>query len=63
MTRGIDDGFIHRVVRTLITAVEDRNWDDIEIATAVLGTELGITLPAPLKAKMQRTFAEQDADV
>ena len=58
MTKQVDEDFMRRVVLNLITALEDRNWEDIEISTGVLATELGIKLPEPLKTKMARAFAE-----
>jgi hypothetical protein len=60
MATKADEDFMRRVVATLICAVEDRNWADIEIATGALANELGMSLPAPLKAKMQAAFAKLD---
>jgi hypothetical protein len=61
MTTKTDVDFIRRVVSNLICGVEDRDWNEVEISTAILATELGMDVPAPLKAKMQAAFAEQDA--
>jgi hypothetical protein len=61
MATNADEDFMRRVVATLICAVEDRNWEDIEIAAGALANELGMDVPAPLKAKMQAAFAKLDA--
>jgi hypothetical protein len=60
MTKKVDDGFTGRALVALITAVEDRNWEDVEINTGVLAKEHGVKLPPKLEAKMQRAFAEQE---
>jgi hypothetical protein len=61
MTKKDDDGFATRVLLTLITAVEDRNWDDVEIGVGALAKDHGLKLLPRLEAKMQRAFAEQNA--